>query len=104
MLNLRRSVFRFSARAPDEHVVAMELLPQHLFDVDEFTAIFNPPEAILAVGAVRQLPVVEAGQVVAGWRMKVTLSADHRATDGAEAARWLEPLRTYLEHPLRLFL
>ena len=76
-----------------------------MFGVDEFLAIINPPEAaILAVGAVRQVPVIEAGQIVPGWRMKVTLSADHRVTDGAEAARWLQHLRTYLEHPLRLFL
>lgn len=76
-----------------------------MFDVDEFIAIINPPEtAILAVGSVRQVPVVEAGAVVAGWRMRVTLSADHRVTDGAEAARWLQHLRTYLEHPVRLFL
>jgi pyruvate dehydrogenase E2 component (dihydrolipoamide acetyltransferase) len=76
-----------------------------MYEVDEFIAIINPPEAaILAVGAAREVPVVEGGQVVPGWRMKVTLSADHRVTDGAEAARWLQHLRTYLEHPLRLFL
>jgi pyruvate dehydrogenase E2 component (dihydrolipoamide acetyltransferase) len=76
-----------------------------MFGVDEFTAIINPPEAaILAVGAVREVPVVDAGRVVPGWRMRVTLSADHRVTDGAEAARWLQHLRTYLEHPVRLLL
>jgi pyruvate dehydrogenase E2 component (dihydrolipoamide acetyltransferase) len=76
-----------------------------MFQVDEFIAIINPPEAaILAVGAAREVPVVEGGQVVPGWRMSVTLSADHRVTDGAEAARWLQHLRTYLEHPIRLFL
>jgi pyruvate dehydrogenase E2 component (dihydrolipoamide acetyltransferase) len=76
-----------------------------MYEVDEFTAIINPPEAaILAVGAAREVPVVENGQVVPGWRMAVTLSADHRVTDGAEAARWLQVLRTYLEHPVRLLL
>jgi pyruvate dehydrogenase E2 component (dihydrolipoamide acetyltransferase) len=76
-----------------------------MYDVDEFIAIINPPEAaILAVGAAREVPVVEAGRVVPGWRMTVTLSADHRVTDGAEAARWLQHLRTYLEHPVRLLL
>ena len=76
-----------------------------MYEVDEFIAIINPPEAaILAVGAAREVPVVEGGQVVPGWRMKVTLSADHRVTDGAEAARWLQHLRTFLEHPIRLFL
>jgi pyruvate dehydrogenase E2 component (dihydrolipoamide acetyltransferase) len=76
-----------------------------MYEVDEFTAIINPPEAaILAVGTAREVPVVEDGRVVPGWRMAVTLSADHRVTDGAEAARWLQHLRTYLEHPIRLFL
>jgi pyruvate dehydrogenase E2 component (dihydrolipoamide acetyltransferase) len=56
------------------------------------------------VGAVREVPVVEGGQVIPGWRMAVTLSADHRVTDGAESARWLQHLRNFLEHPLRLFL
>jgi len=76
-----------------------------MYEVDEFIAIINPPEAaILAVGAVREVPVVEGGQVIPGWRMAVTLSADHRVTDGAESARWLQHLRNFLEHPLRLFL
>ena len=76
-----------------------------MYGVDVFSAIINPPEAaILAVGAAREVPVVEAGRVVPGWRMAVTLSADHRVTDGAEAAQWLQHLRTYLEHPVRLLL
>ena len=76
-----------------------------MFGVDEFIAILNPPEAgILAVGAVRQVPVVEGDRIVPGSRLKVTLSADHRVTDGAEAARWLQVFREYLEHPVRLIL
>lgn len=76
-----------------------------MFDIDDFVAIINPPEAaILAVGSVRDVPVVEDGRLVAGRRLKVTLSADHRVTDGAEGARWLQVLREYLEHPVRLFL
>jgi pyruvate dehydrogenase E2 component (dihydrolipoamide acetyltransferase) len=76
-----------------------------MFDIDHFIAIVNPPEAaILAIGSVRQEPVVEKGQVVIGQRMKVTLSADHRVTDGAEGARWLQVLRGCLEHPLQLIL
>jgi pyruvate dehydrogenase E2 component (dihydrolipoamide acetyltransferase) len=76
-----------------------------MFDIDHFIAIVNPPEAaILAVGSVRQEPVVEKGQVVIGQRMKVTLSADHRVTDGAEGARWLQVLRGCLENPLQLIL
>lgn len=76
-----------------------------MLDVDNFTAIVNPPEAaILAIGSVRQVPVVDGGQVVIGQQMKVTLSADHRVTDGAEAARWLQTLRGCLEQPLQLIL
>jgi pyruvate dehydrogenase E2 component (dihydrolipoamide acetyltransferase) len=76
-----------------------------MFGVDEFSAIINPPEAaILAVGAVRETPVVQDGQIRIGSRMKVTLSADHRVTDGAEAARWLELFRHSIEQPLSLLL
>lgn len=76
-----------------------------MFGVDEFSAIINPPEAaILAVGAAREEPIAEDGQVRAGWRMRVTLSADHRVTDGAEAARWLQVFRRHVEQPLGLLL
>ncbi len=62
-----------------------------MFDVEHFIAIINPPEAaILALGSVRELPVVKDGQVVPGLRMKATLSVDHRVSDGAEAARFLQ--------------
>jgi len=76
-----------------------------MFQLDQFTAIINPPEAaILAVGSVRQEPVVVDGQVAIGQRMRVTLSADHRVTDGAEAARWLQVYRSYVEHPVHLLV
>lgn len=76
-----------------------------MFDVDEFIAIISPPEAaILAVGAAKQVPVVEDGQVKPGLRMNATISADHRITDGAEAARFMQTLALYLEDPMRLML
>lgn len=76
-----------------------------MYDVDDFIAIINPPEAaILAVGSSKATPVVENGVVVAGQVMKATLSADHRVTDGAEAAQFLQRLAAYLEHPLRLLV
>ena len=76
-----------------------------MFDVEEFIAIINPPEAaILAVGSANQVAVVEEGQVVPGWRMKATISVDHRVSDGAEAARFLQALTRYLEEPLRLMV
>jgi pyruvate dehydrogenase E2 component (dihydrolipoamide acetyltransferase) len=72
-----------------------------MFQVDHFIAIINPPEAaILAVGSVRDEAVVVNGQVVPGKRLQVTLSADHRVTDGAEVARWLQVFRQYVENPV----
>ena len=76
-----------------------------MFDIDTFIAIINPPQAaILAVGAVRQVPVVRNGELAVGEIMKVTLSADHRATDGAAGARFLGDLRRALEKPLLMML
>jgi len=76
-----------------------------MFGVDHFIAIINPPEAaILAIGGVREEPVFEDGQIVKGLRVQCTLSGDHRVTDGAEAARWLQVFKDHLEHPLRFFL
>ncbi len=74
-----------------------------MYDVEEFAAIINPPHAaILAVGAVRDEPVVEDGAVVPGKVMTVTVSVDHRPVDGVVAARWLAALRELLEHPVRI--
>lgn len=76
-----------------------------MFDVESFVAIINPPEAaILAVGSGREVPVVKDGQIVPGWRMKATLSVDHRVSDGAEAARFLQAMEAYIQEPLRLLL
>ncbi len=76
-----------------------------MFDVDSFTAIINPPEAaILAVGSVRRTPVVRGGALTVGQMMKVTLSADHRVSDGAEAAQFMQSFKKILEEPLRLML
>lgn len=74
-----------------------------MFGVEEFAAIINPPHAaILAVGAVRDEPVVEDGAVVPGRVMSLTLSVDHRPVDGVVAARWLAVLTEVLERPVRL--
>ncbi len=77
-----------------------------MFEVDDFIAIINPPQAaILAVSAVQKMPVVNAeGQIVVGQRMKATISADHRVTDGAEAARFMQAVKKALEEPMRLVL
>ncbi len=74
-----------------------------MFDVDEFIAVINPPQAaILAVGSVHETPVVRNGKVKVGNVMKVTLSADHRALDGATVATFLQSLKGYLENPVLL--
>jgi len=76
-----------------------------MFDVEHFIAIINPPQAaILAVGSVMQTPVVVDGQLAVGTRMKMTISADHRVTDGAEAARFMQAITANLEQPMWLVL
>ncbi|MEM1094190.1 MAG: pyruvate dehydrogenase complex dihydrolipoamide acetyltransferase [Bacteroidota bacterium] len=76
-----------------------------MFGIEEFTAIINPPNAcILAIGAIRDTPVVEDGEIVAGKRMKITLSCDHRIVDGAVGAQFLSTVQRYLEDPLNLML
>ena len=76
-----------------------------MYDVENFMAIINPPEVgILAISSAREVPVVEGGQVKVASRMKATISVDHRVSDGAEAAKFMQALATYLEEPLRLML
>jgi pyruvate dehydrogenase E2 component (dihydrolipoamide acetyltransferase) len=76
-----------------------------MFAVDNFLAIINPPEAaILAVGSAQEVPVIKNGEIKAGIKMKATISVDHRVSDGAEAARFMQALEKYLEEPLRLFV
>ncbi len=81
-----------------------------MFGVDEFDAIINPPQsAILAVGAAQRTPVVDTGAdgdetVVIATTLQLTLSVDHRAVDGALAARWLGVLVGILEQPLQILL
>ncbi len=76
-----------------------------MFDVANFIAIINPPEAaILATGAVREVAVIKNGAIIPAMRMSVTCSADHRVTDGAEVAQFLQAVKKNLEEPLRLML
>ena len=76
-----------------------------MFGIDEFTAIINPPDAcILAVGAIKQVPVVKGGAVVPGNIMKVTLSCDHRVVDGASGAAFLQDVKRYLENPVGMLV
>ncbi|MDB5233789.1 MAG: pyruvate dehydrogenase [Hymenobacter sp.] len=76
-----------------------------MFGIDEFTAIINPPDAcILAVGGIKQTPIVKDGQIVVGNVMKVTLSCDHRVVDGATGAAFLQTLKGLLEDPMRMLI
>jgi pyruvate dehydrogenase E2 component (dihydrolipoamide acetyltransferase) len=76
-----------------------------MFDIDQFTAVINPPEAgIIAVGSVAQKPVVVDGQLVARRRMRITMSCDHRVIDGATGAAFLRTLKQMLENPLAMLL
>ncbi len=74
-----------------------------MFEVENFIAVIMPPEAAaIAVGAVRDVAVADAGGVKPGRRMKVTLSCDHRALDGVQGAQFLKEFRRILEHPQEL--
>lgn len=76
-----------------------------MFGIEEFTAIINPPDAcILAVGAIREVPVVKNGAVVPGHTMKLTLSCDHRVVDGASGSAFLQTLKANLEEPTLMFI
>lgn len=76
-----------------------------MFGIEEFTAIINPPDAcILAVGGIKETPIVKNGQIVPGNIMKVTLSCDHRAVDGAVGSAFLKTLKGLLEDPVRILI
>lgn len=105
------------AKALGKRAKARELKPEEftggtftvsnmgMMGVDVFQAIVNPPQAgILAVGQVREVPVVHDGQIVPGTRMSLTLSSDHRVVDGAGGARFLAALKRRLENPTLLLL
>ncbi len=76
-----------------------------MYDVEDFIAIINPPEAgILAISSAREIPVVENGLIKPGYRMKATISVDHRVSDGAEAAQFMQVLAGFLEQPIKMLI
>ena len=76
-----------------------------MFGIDEFTSIINSPEScILAVGGIRQVPVVKNNMLVPGNTMKITLSCDHRTVDGATGAAFMQTLKGFLENPIMMFV
>jgi pyruvate dehydrogenase E2 component (dihydrolipoamide acetyltransferase) len=92
-------------RAPEMSGATFTISNLGMFDVEEFSAIINPPEgAILAVGSVLDKAVVDQGEIRAGRRMRMTISCDHRVMDGAMGARFLQDVKRLLEEPLRLLV
>jgi pyruvate dehydrogenase E2 component (dihydrolipoamide acetyltransferase) len=91
---------------PDEYTGATFTVSNlGMFGIDQFTAIINPPEAgILAIGGVEEKPVVVNGALEVRQRMRVTMSCDHRAIDGATGAKFLQTLRRYMENPHSLVI
>ncbi len=76
-----------------------------MFGIESFTAIVNPPDScILAVGGIKEVPVVKNGQIVPGNIMKVTLSCDHRVVDGASGAAFLQTFKSYMENPVMMLV
>ncbi len=76
-----------------------------MFGIESFTAIVNPPDScILAIGGIKEVPVVKNGQIVPGNVMKVTLSCDHRVVDGATGSGFLQTFKTYMENPAAMLL
>ena len=76
-----------------------------MFGIESFTAIVNPPDScILAIGGIKQVPVVKDGALVPGNVMKVTLSCDHRVVDGATGATFLQDFKQFLENPVSMLL
>jgi pyruvate dehydrogenase E2 component (dihydrolipoamide acetyltransferase) len=76
-----------------------------MFDIDEFTAIINPPDScILAVGKIAEVPAVVNGEIKIANRLKLTLSCDHRVVDGATGAKFLQTLQSLLQEPIRMMI
>jgi len=92
--------------APDEYTGAtFSVSNLGMFDIDEFTAVINPPEAgILAIGRIAEKPVVVDGEITPRRMMRVTMSCDHRVIDGATGAQFLQTVKLNLENPLAMLL
>jgi pyruvate dehydrogenase E2 component (dihydrolipoamide acetyltransferase) len=112
ILEISRQVREMAGRAKEKKLKPEEMTGGTfsisnlgMFGIDWFSAVINPPEgAILAVGSVRDEPVVRAGAVVPGKKLALTMSCDHRVVDGAIGAEWLKLLRGLLESPLSMLL
>ena len=112
ILDISREVKDLATRARDKKLSLDEMQNGTfsisnlgMYGIEEFAAVINPPEgALLAVGALRDAPAVKDGQLVAGKKMKLTLSCDHRVVDGAIGAQYLQVLQRLLETPSTMLL
>ncbi|MCC6753203.1 MAG: 2-oxo acid dehydrogenase subunit E2 [Saprospiraceae bacterium] len=112
LTDLHQEIADLAARAKDRKLGLEEMQGNTftlsnlgMFDIEHFTAIINPPDAcILAVGSIRKQPAVVNDELVISNRMKMTLSCDHRAVDGATGARFLQTLKGLLEAPVAMLL
>ncbi|MBP8725497.1 MAG: 2-oxo acid dehydrogenase subunit E2 [Saprospiraceae bacterium] len=112
LTELHQEIADLATRAKDRKLVLEEMQGNTftlsnlgMFDIDHFTAIINPPDAcILAVGSIRKQPAVVNDELVISNLMKMTLSCDHRAVDGATGARFLQTLKGFLEAPVAMLL
>lgn len=76
-----------------------------MFGIEEFTAIINPPDsAILAIGGIKQIPVIDNGELKEQNVMKVTMSCDHRVVDGVTGSRFLQTFKAFMEDPVRMII
>jgi pyruvate dehydrogenase E2 component (dihydrolipoamide acetyltransferase) len=112
LLEIARETRTLAARVRERQITPAELSGGTftvsnlgMYGVSRFAAIINPPQAaILAVGELREVPVARGGQILAGWRMSIALSCDHRILYGAPAAEFLARIRQLLEAPVNLLL
>jgi pyruvate dehydrogenase E2 component (dihydrolipoamide acetyltransferase) len=111
-LTLNTEIKSLATKAKEKKIVPQEMQGNTftisnlgMYDIDEFTAIINPPDAcILAVGSIIEKPIVIDGQIVVGNMMKVTLSCDHRVVDGASGAQFLMTLKSLLQEPIQMLV
>ena len=112
MAQLSAEVKEFSAKASEKKIKLEELQGNTftvsnlgMFGIEEFTSILNAPEScIMAIGAIKQAPVVRNGELGIGNIMKVTLTCDHRTVDGASGAKFLQTFKSFVENPVTMLV
>lgn len=112
LAQISTEVKAFGAKAKDKKIQLDEMQGNTftvsnlgMFGIEQFTSIINAPEScILAVGGIKQMPVVRNGEIVPGNIMKITLTCDHRTVDGAVGSAFLQTLKGFIEDPVRILI